>query len=80
MSVASIVIDNGGANYLAAPYVHIHNSRLDPNGVATASGTAGILLGASAPPLIWNGTACMTDAISVWGATTGQPFVCRWMD
>ena len=80
MSVSSIVIDTGGANYLAAPYVFLHDDGLDPNGVAVPSNGVGIYLPAGAPPLVWNGTFATTDAVSIWGPTTGQTFVCRWAD
>ena len=80
MTVSSIAIDDGGANYLAAPQVFISNRDLDPNGVATPANNVGIYLPAGAPALIWNGTACPTDSVAIWGPTTGQTFAARWMD
>jgi hypothetical protein len=79
MSVASIVIDNPGAKYLCPPYVFIRNSDLDPNGFAAPSATSGMLLSGQSAPFILNGTACHTDPVSVFGATTGAAYLCRWM-
>lgn len=76
----SIVIDDPGVGYATAPFVFIYNSDLDPNGCALPSATSGILLQAGAAPLIYNGTACFTDSIALFGATTGQAFMLRWMD
>lgn len=80
MSISSIVVDDAGANYLCAPYVLILNSKRDPNGCAVPSQGSGFMLAASDGPLIFNGTACTTDAISVFCATTGAAYLCRWMD
>jgi hypothetical protein len=79
LTVASIVIDDPGANYLCPPYVFIRNSDLDPNGSALPSATSGMLLSGQSPPYILNGTACNTDPIAVLGASTGQAFLARWM-
>ena len=78
-SVSSITITNGGAGYAIAPYVFIANSDLDPYGCAAPSATAGMLLTPGGSFYV-NGTTCTTDPIAVYGATTGQAFVCRWMD
>ena len=80
MSVSSIVVDNGGAGYLIAPYVQIINSDLDPYGAFLPSATAGVELLANGSSLTFNGTVCTTDPISVYGATTGQAFNALWMD
>jgi hypothetical protein len=80
MSIASITINDPGAGYAIAPFVHILADDLDPNGAALPSATAGILLTAGSDPLVYNGTVCPTDSVSIWGATTGQAFVCRWSD
>lgn len=81
LSVASITIINGGANYAIAPYVMLISSDLDPYGCALpAVGSAGIQLPASqAVPIAFNGTICPTDAISVIG-TSGDILLCRWLD
>jgi hypothetical protein len=77
--ISSFLIDDPGAGYVIAPYVHIYNSDLDPYGAALPSATLGVQLfpGGS---FTYNGTACHTEPISVWGATTGQTFTCGWMD
>lgn len=80
MSIASIVVDDPGDGYAIAPFVHIEGDDLDPNGGALPSATAGILLTAGSDPLVYNGTVCPTDTVTVWGATTTQAFVCRWSD
>lgn len=80
LSVASITVDHGGSGYIIAPYVFIYNSPLDPNGSAAPSATSGILLPSQGPPLVFDGTSCTTDPIAVYGATTGQTYICRWMD
>lgn len=79
-AVSSFVIDDPGANYLIAPYVFMYNDSLDPYGCAIPSANVGVLIPSGAPPLIYNGTVCPTDAIAVYGATTGDAFLCKWMD
>jgi hypothetical protein len=79
LSISSIVINDPGAGYAIAPYVFIMNSDLDPYGCAAPSATSGMLLSSNSAPYILNGTSCFTDAIAVFGATTGQAFLCRWM-
>ena len=80
--VTSIVIDDPGAGYVIAPYVFITNSRLDPYGCASpfyGSATSGILLSASGGAYYMNGTACTTDAVSIYCATGSQAFTFKWM-
>lgn len=79
-AVNAIVLDNAGSNYLVAPYLFFFNSDLDPYGCAVPSANVGMMLAAQSPPYILNGTACTTDPIAVFGATTGQGFLCKWMD
>jgi hypothetical protein len=79
LSVSSIVIDDPGAGYAIAPYVFIMNSDLDPYGCAAPSATSGMLLTSNGPPYVLNGTSCFTDSVAVYGATTGQAFLARWM-
>lgn len=79
-AISSIVVDDGGAGYTAAPYVEIINSDLDFLGCAVPSAGVGILLPAGSFPLIYNGSVCPTDPIAIFGATTGQTFMCGWMD
>ncbi len=78
-TVSSIVIDDPGAGYVIAPYVFLFNDDLDPYGCAAPSATSGMLLSSNSAPYILNGTSCFTDAVAVFGATTGQNFLCRWM-
>jgi hypothetical protein len=78
-AVSSFVIEDGGALYACAPFVFLESSDLDPNGVAVPSATTGIVL-TPGQAVTWNGTVCPTDAISVYGATTGQTFTLKWMD
>jgi len=80
--VTSFVIDDPGLLYGYAPGVHIVGDFLDPHGAADPyynSTNSGILLGPGQPPLVFNGTSCPTTPVSIWGATTGQAFTCRWM-
>jgi hypothetical protein len=79
LSVASITVDDPGAGYIIAPYVDIINSDLDPYGCAVPSATVGLVLAANSLPFLIDGTSCHNDSISVFGGTTGQAFVCRWM-
>lgn len=79
-AVSSIVIDDPGAGYVCAPYVLIYNSDLDPNGCAVPTAAYSLLLPAQSAPLVWNGTTCPTDPIAVLAATTGDAFVCKYMD
>ena len=78
-SITSITIDNGGSGYLAAPYVLIEADRRDATGVGVASLTQGLPVLGNGGSYYINGTACPTSAISVWGATTGQAYVAKWM-
>lgn len=78
-AVTSITIQSGGSGYQCPPYVFLRNQPQDPFGVASASATSGILLPANGGSYYVNGTACPTDAISIYGATTGQAFTCMWM-
>lgn len=77
-AVASITILNGGKNYVQAPMVFLQNSMEDPYGCASPSATNGILLAPSGGAVTFNGTVCTTDAIAVYGATTGQAFTCKY--
>lgn len=78
MSISSIVIDDPGAGYASSPYVYIRNSPNDPIGCAVAAPNTGFRLDASTPPLIWNGTACPTTQMSLWG-DVGASFTLKYM-
>ena len=77
-AVTSIVIDDPGANYVKAPFVFLRSSEQDPYGAAIPSATNGVLLVATGGAVTFNGTVCTTDAISVFGATTGQGYTCKY--
>lgn len=79
--VASVTVNNGGANYVVAPYVYLESSDLDPYGCATpAVASSGMGLPASqAVPIAWNGTTAITDAVSVIG-TAGDVLFCGWTE
>jgi hypothetical protein len=78
-SVSAITLTNPGANYIIAPQLVMYDDDLDPYGCATPANGVGMLLSAGSQPYILNGSSCFTDSISVWGATTGQTYLCRWM-
>ncbi len=78
-TVASVTITNGGANYVKAPYVFLRSRLEDPYGTAIASATNGVELASGGGSIFYNGTATPTDAISIFGATTGQQFTCKYM-
>lgn len=77
-AVNAIVLDAGGAGYVTAPQVFMHNSALDPIGVAIASASSGFAIVPNGSVTL-NGTCCPTDAMSIFGATTGQAFTCKFM-
>lgn len=78
-AVSAVTINHGGSGYVIAPYVQLITSDLDPYGCAVPSAGVGILL-ASGEGLQWDNSAVPTEAIAVFGSTTGQTFVCRFMD
>lgn len=79
--VSSITVDNGGAKYLCAPYVMFRvRDGLDPYGAPTPAAGTGFFLAANGPPLIWDASVCPTDAVAIFGATTGQAYLARYMD
>ena len=80
LSVASITVDNGGAGYVAAPYVFIHNKLADPNGCAIPSTTSGVYLAPFGGSMTFNGTVCPTDPCALYCATTGKAFICKYME
>lgn len=76
--VSSIVVDNGGAGFVIAPFVFIYNDQLDPYGCAVPSSGVGIQVGAGGGSIYYNGTACPTDSVAVFG-TANDAFTCKWM-
>lgn len=77
-TLGSIVIDNPGSGYVRAPFVFIYNSDLDPYGCAVPTSSTGLLLPAG-QSLVFNGTGCPTDPVSVIG-TSSDILIARWMD
>jgi hypothetical protein len=80
-TVASLTIEDGGAGYQQAPFIHIFNNiARDVYGCADPSynSGSGIPIFPNAGYYI-NGTACPTGPIAVYGATTGQAFTLKWM-
>jgi hypothetical protein len=78
MSVSSIVIDSPGAGYIMPPFIFLTNDATDPFGAALPSATVGIELVPAGGSYTLNGSLCTTDAISVYGATTGATFVAKY--
>ncbi len=78
-ALSSVTILDGGAGYVVAPQVFLANDHNDPNGAAAPSATVGVLLAASGGSIFFNGTTCTTDAVSIFGATTGQAYSAKWM-
>lgn len=77
-TVASIAIDNPGSGYAYPPYVLLTNDPLDPFGSAVPSATVGMELIAGGGSYTPNGSVCTTDQISIYCATTGKAFVCKY--
>lgn len=79
-TIGSIVIEDGGAGYAAAPMVYLENEMLDPFGAAIPSATSGILLSSAGGAYYVNGTVCPTDQISIFCATSAKAFCCKFSD
>ena len=83
MSIASIVVDNGGAGYSndsrAAPYVQLINDPNDEFGCANPynSGAGSGYQVAAGASFYEAYSVVATDAVAVWGGTLGQTYVCR---
>lgn len=76
--VSSITIANGGQHYVKAPYVFLQSSQQDPYGCATPSATSGAMILPNGGSLFYNGTTLTTDALSIFCATTGKAFTCKY--
>jgi len=76
-SISSIVIDNPGSGYDCAPYVQLLNDPNDNYGAAAPSATSGYKL---APNAVFRESynVVTTDAIAVYGATTGDSWFCQY--
>jgi hypothetical protein len=77
-SVNAITLVHPGSGYVVAPMLFMINDDLDPIGVATPSATVGIIV-TPYGSVEYNGTSCPTDAVAVYGGTTSQAFVCKFM-
>lgn len=78
MTIASIVIDSPGSGYAYPPFVILTNHPNDPFGCAAPSATVGMRLIANGGNYTSNGTVCTTEQISIYGATTGQNYLCKF--
>lgn len=80
-AINSIVVDDGGAGYVTAPFVLIRNSRNDPNGAADPSKNSGSghYMAASGGSVSFNGTACPTSPVALFSATSGAKYTVKWM-
>lgn len=76
-AISSIVIDNAGSGYDCAPYVQLLNDPNDNNGAAVPSATSGFKLAPGAS-LYQAYNVVTTDAISVYGASTGDSWFCQY--
>lgn len=76
-SISSIVIDDPGAGYDCAPYVQLLNDPNDNYGAAVPSATSGFKL-APGVSLYQAYNVVTTDAIAVYGATTGDSWFCQY--
>lgn len=77
-TVSSITIDDPGSGYAYPPYVWLVNDQNDPFGCAAPSTTSGMLLKANGGSYTPNQMICTTDQISVYCATTGKAFTCKY--
>lgn len=78
--VTAIAVSDPGAGYLRAPYVLLENHSADSIGVADpffSSVTRGFQILAAG--VMEFAQQCSTDAVAVYGTTTGDKFTCRWM-
>lgn len=78
MTISSIVVDNPGAGYAYPPFVFLQNRGLDPFGCSIPSVTNGILLAASGGSYTANGSVATTDQMSLFCATTGKAYTCKF--
>ena len=77
-TISSIAIDDPGAGYAYPPFVLLVNDPLDPYGYSVPSATNGILLAASGGSYTANGSVATTDQMSLYCATTGKAFTCKF--
>lgn len=72
-TIASVTVQDGGAGYIAAPFVYFQPDPRDPYGCFAPSATAGTIL-APYGSRTWESTAVCACAVSVYGGTNGQSF------
>lgn len=79
-AVSSIVTENAGSGYGIAPLLFMFNSHIDPFGCADPSvgSGSGFQLPASGGSITIDSNFMTTDAIAIYGATTGQAFTVKW--
>jgi hypothetical protein len=79
--ISSIVVDDGGAGYVAAPFVLIRNNPNDPFGCADPSKNSGsgIYVPGQGLPLRFDATVCPTGPVAVYCATSGSGYSVKWM-
>jgi len=76
-AISAVTVSDGGAGYQTPPYVYFENPYPDLGGGGyLPSATAGVQLQAG-QAWIFNGTFCPTSGVNIFGATTGQAFVCK---
>jgi len=76
-AVSSIVIDNPGSGYDCAPYVQLLNDPNDNYGCAAPSAVSGFKLAPGAS-LYQAYNVVTTDAVAVYGPTTGNSWFCQY--
>jgi hypothetical protein len=76
-AVSGTTISSGGSGYLVAPIVMLLNPLpLLGGGTGTPSATAGIIIVPNGS-FVMESSFCTAGAVSVFGGTTGQAFVCK---
>jgi hypothetical protein len=76
-AISSIVVDNGGSGYATAPYVQMLNDPNDNYGCAKPSATSGFKL-KPGESFYQAYNVVTTDAVAVYGATTGDTWFCQY--
>lgn len=78
MTISSVLVQDGGAGYIAAPTIYLQNDPRDPVGCYAPSATVGTYIAASGGSRTWQNCAVTTDAFSIFCATTGKTFECEF--
>ena len=80
MSIASIVVDNPGSGYQAAPFILIENDPRDMLGCVAASGTGGagaIPLSSGSAAMRFDASFCPTTQVAIVGQSGGS-YMCKY--